>query len=160
MSFDPKPWLEDFHQALSEMSSHYANLEWAIEDRRMDLQRLRLDTEARLREATDERDARRILDKFIASFGDGHLEIEWPKSSAQPKPAASSPQSLCDRLGYKTHLHPGLDFSGLPQFSLVNASEEKLFPGGLLRFETALSLASSGLASSANTPIPRFVNRW
>ena len=27
VSFDPKPWLEDFHQVLSEMSSHYANLE-------------------------------------------------------------------------------------------------------------------------------------
>jgi hypothetical protein len=78
----------------------------------MYLQRLRLDTEAKLREATDE-DARRILNKFIASFGDGHLEIEWPKGSAQPNP-----------------------------------------------YETALSLASSGLASSANTPIPRFVNRW
>jgi len=54
VSFDPKPWLEDFHQVLSEMSSHYANLEWAVEDRRMDLPRLRLDTEAKLREAIDE----------------------------------------------------------------------------------------------------------
>lgn len=26
-SFDPKHWLEDFHQILSEMSVHYANLE-------------------------------------------------------------------------------------------------------------------------------------
>ena len=76
MSFDRKPWLEDFHQVLSEMSSHYANLEWAVEDRRMDLQRLRLDTEAKLRAATDENDARRILDRFIASFEKGQLEIE------------------------------------------------------------------------------------
>jgi hypothetical protein len=96
-------------------------------------QRLRLDTEAKLREATDESDARRILDTAIASFGDGHLEIEWPKSRAQPKPAASKPQSLCDRLGYKTHLHSRLDFSGLAEFSLLNAPEAKLFPGGLLR---------------------------
>jgi hypothetical protein len=125
----------------------------------MYLQRLRLDTEAKLREATDE-DARRILNKFIASFGDGHLEIEWPKGSAQPNPAASSPQSLCDRLGYKIHLHPGLDFSGLPERSLLNAPEAKLFLAAFSNYETALSLASSGLASSANTPIPRFVNRW
>jgi hypothetical protein len=79
--FDPKPWLEDFHQILSEMSAHYANLEWAVEDRKMDLPRLRLDTEAKVREATTENDARRSLDKFIASFGDGHLEIEWPCAS-------------------------------------------------------------------------------
>jgi len=132
-NFDPKPWLEDFHQILSEMSSHYANLEWAVEDRRMDLQRLRLDTEAKLREATDEADARRILEQFLASFGDGHLEIDWPTSTAGPEPTASTSQSMCDRLGYKTHPHPGLDFSGVPEFSLLNAPEAKLFPGGLLR---------------------------
>jgi hypothetical protein len=59
---DPAPWLEDFHQVLSEMSSHYANLERAVDDRKMDLPRLRLDTEAKLRAATNELDARRILD--------------------------------------------------------------------------------------------------
>src|SRR4030081_497197 len=53
-SFDPKPWLDDFHQVMSEMSSHYANLEWAIEDRRMDLPRLRVETEAKLHAAIDE----------------------------------------------------------------------------------------------------------
>jgi hypothetical protein len=126
----------------------------------MYLPRLRLDTEAKLREATDERDARRMLNKFIASFGDAHLEIEWPKSSAQPNPTASSPQSLWDRLGYKIYLHLGLDFSGLPECSLLNAPEAKLFPAAFSNYETALSLASSGLISSANTPIPRFVIRW
>src|ERR1700686_2856683 len=70
--FDPAPWLEDFHQVLSEMSSHYANLERAVDDRKMDLPRVRLDTEAKLRAASNERDARRILDQFMASFGDGH----------------------------------------------------------------------------------------
>jgi hypothetical protein len=115
------------------MSSHYANLEWAVEARRMDLRGLRLDTEAKLRNATDENEARRILDKFIASFGDGHLEIDWPKSSAESKSTPSAPQSICDRLGYKAHLQPGLDFSGLPKFSLLHDPEEKLFPGGLLR---------------------------
>lgn len=132
-SFDPKPWLEDFHQILSEMSVHYANLEWAVEDRRMDLPRLRLDTEAKLREATDELGARRVLDKFIAAFGDGHLQIDWPKTSAQPKPATAASQSLCDRLGYNMRLKPGLDFSAFPEFSAQNTPEEKLFSGGLLR---------------------------
>ena len=133
MSFDPKPWLEDFHQVLSEMSSHYANLEWAVEDRRMDLPRLRLDTEAKLREAIDEHDARRILDQFIASFGDGHLEIDWPTRNQKSTPPTSLPQSRCDRMGYHTNTHPGLDFSELPGFALLDSPESKLFPGGLLR---------------------------
>src|SRR5712675_1161499 len=50
-SFDPKPWLEDFQQILAEMSSHYANLEWAVENRKMDLPHLRRNTEANLRGA-------------------------------------------------------------------------------------------------------------
>jgi hypothetical protein len=79
------------------MSSHYANLEWAVEDRKMDLPQLRRETEAKLREASDDAGARRVLDKFLASFGDGHLEIEWSKVSSQPKPAADPPQSLCER---------------------------------------------------------------
>jgi len=133
MSFDPKPWLEDFHQVLSEMSSHYANLEWAVEDRRMDLPRLRLDTEAKLREAIDEHDARRILDQFIASFGDGHLEIDWPTRNQKSTPPTSLPQSRCDRMGYHTNTHPGLDFSELLGFALLDSPESKLFPGGLLR---------------------------
>lgn len=134
-SFDLKPWLKDFHQVLSEMSLHYANLEWAVEDRKMDLPRLRLDTEAKLREASDEPSARRILDQFVASFGDGHLNIEWPKSNAstQLKPSAVPSQSLCDHMGYHGRIKPGLDFSGQPEFSLLNSPESELFPGGLLR---------------------------
>ena len=29
--FDRAKWLQDFDQLLSEMATHYANLEWAIE---------------------------------------------------------------------------------------------------------------------------------
>ncbi|HVI08862.1 MAG TPA: S41 family peptidase [Candidatus Binatia bacterium] len=154
MSFDPQPWLDDFHQALSEMSSHYANLVWAVEDRKMDLQRLRIDTEAKLRVASDENNARRVLEQFIASFGDGHLEIEWPKSSAQPKPPASPPQSLCDRLGYKTRLHPGLDFSELSEFFPLDTPEAKFFPGGLLRLRsgTVFGVIRIGLFSEHSYP--------
>ena len=80
-NFDPKPWLEDFHQILDEMSSHYANLDWALDGRKMDLPRLRSETEGKLRESSDDGAARRVLDKFLAGFGDGHLELRWPKTN-------------------------------------------------------------------------------
>lgn len=152
--FDPKPWVEDFHQVLSEMSSHYANLEWAVEERRMDLPRWRGETEGKLREADDADGARKILDKFIAGFGDGHLEIEWPKNDARPKPAVSTPGGLCERLGYISHLHPGLDFSERAEFSLVDAPEAKLFPGGVLRLRNGavLGVLRIGLFSEHSYP--------
>jgi len=151
--FDPAPWLEDFHQVLSEMSSHYANLEWAVDDRKMDLPRLRLDTEAKLNAATTELDARRILDQFLASFGDGHLEIEWPKSGAQPTPAPTKAQSLCARMGYSNRNHPGLDFSLVPEFASLNTPETTLFPGGLLRLHNrVLGIIRIGLFSEHAYP--------
>ena len=32
--FDPQPWIDDFHELTSAMASHYADLDWAIRDRR------------------------------------------------------------------------------------------------------------------------------
>jgi hypothetical protein len=121
----------------------------------MDFPRLRRDTEAQLGEASDESGARRILDKFVNSFGDGHLEIQWPtKTGAQPKPAAVKLQSLCDRMGYSSHLRSGLDFSGFPEFSSANSPEEKLFPGGLLRLQkrSIIGVIRIGLFSEHGFP--------
>jgi hypothetical protein len=133
-AFDPEPWLEDFHQLLSEMSSHYANLEWAVEDRKMDLPQLRRDTETKLREASNENDARQVVKAFLASFGDGHLEVTWPKpaSKTETNPDPNT-QSLCGRMGYKSNFRPGLDFSGWLEFSTLNTTEARDFPGGILR---------------------------
>jgi hypothetical protein len=136
-AFDPAPWLEDFHQLFSEMSAHYANLEWAVEERKMDLPQLRAQTEASLRAAHDEADARRIISKFIERFGDGHLEIRWPKAHPQSSNTPpDTPQNLCARLGYNARLSPGLDFSPLPSFTSLNGEEAKLYPGGLLKLAT------------------------
>jgi hypothetical protein len=152
-TFDPNPWLEDFHQVLSEMSTHYANLEWAVEDRRMDLPHLRQDTEAQLRAATDETSARRTLEKFLATFGDGHLEIQWPKPSS-PKPAPSTHQTLCDRMGYNAPVHPGLNFLDVRDYSYLNTPEGKFFPGGLLGLQnhTVLDIIRIGLFSEHGYP--------
>ncbi len=153
-SFDPKPWIEDLHQIISEMSSHYANLESAVNDRRMDLPHLRLDTEAKLRQATDEPEARRIIEKFLASFGDGHLEIEWLKSGTRSKPSDGTPQTLCDRLGYRNNLHPGLNFPAVPEFSSSKTAESNFFPGGLLRLGngTTIGILRIGLLSEHAYP--------
>jgi len=128
--FDPKPWIEDFQQILAEMSSHYADLEWAVENRKMDLPRLRRDTKAQLRDAADEDGARRILDKVVATFGDGHLEIRWPKSGSSPDRAVDAPNGVCARMGYGSTLHPGLDFSGIPGFLRWGRQKRSYFPVG------------------------------
>jgi hypothetical protein len=155
--FDPKPLLEDFHQIIAEMSSHYANLEFAVEDRRMDLPRLRLETENKLREATDEASARKMIEKFLATFGDGHVELHWPRpnSRASDAPANNVPSSgLCARLGYDSPLRPGVDFSGIAEFSRLDSPGANLFPGGLLHLQnhTTLGVIRIGLFSEHAYP--------
>ena len=39
--FSEDDWLEDFRQLIAEMESHYADLDWAINDRHMNLPTLR-----------------------------------------------------------------------------------------------------------------------
>src|SRR2546428_5166329 len=127
-AFDARPWLDDLRQLTSEISAHYANLDWAVEHRRMDLPKLREDTEARLRAATSEQEARAALQRFVDVFGDGHLTIEWPKPEA---PSATPPaSSLCARLGYRRPSSPGIDFSQVAGFTPLGAEP---LPHGLLR---------------------------
>jgi hypothetical protein len=140
--FNPNLLLEDFHQILAEMSSHYANLEYAVNDRKMDLPRLRLETESKLREASDEASARKAIEKFLNSFGDGHLELRWPKPGAPANDTANAPvsQDICARMGYDSPLRPGIDFTGLSEFLQLDTSEASLFPGGLLRLPNHATL--------------------
>jgi hypothetical protein len=138
--FNPQPWLEDFAQLMSEMSGHYANLEYAIQERRMDLPALRRDTETKLSQSCDESDARKALEAFFKAFGDGHLVLDWPKpATTEAKP--DEPQSLCVRLGYKTFgIKPGIEFSSFAQFNSIGGPEADRFPGGILRLSDTARL--------------------
>jgi hypothetical protein len=127
-AFDARPWLDDFHQLTAAMSAHYANLDWAVAHRRMDLSKLRESTESRLREAASEQDARAALQRFVDAFGDGHLKLEWPKPDATTGPVPP-PASLCARLGYKRSFSPGVDFSQLAAYTSLGGEP---FPYGLL----------------------------
>jgi len=135
------------------MSVHYANLDWAVEDRRMNLPQLREQTEGKLRVAKNQEDARRALGQFLDSFGDGHLEIRWPKR--QPLTMAlSEGHSLCSRLEYNAQLSPGLGFSLLPNFSALENEDSKSFPSGVLHLAhgKTLGILRIGLFSEKAYP--------
>jgi len=137
--FNSQAWLEDFRQILGEMASHYANLEWAVENRKMDLPKLRSETEAKVRDARDDADARKGIENFLAAFGDGHLEIRWPGANSSANRTTEAPKDICARLGYDSPLRPGLDFSAIPDFAEL-ADNSNLFPGGLLRVANGRSI--------------------
>lgn len=133
-SFDPVPWQQDFAQLVAAVSDHYANLEWAIAERHMDLMKLKQTTETLLSEAHSDLEAKVALEKFVNSFGDVHFQIIWPKAEQDVSVSAlSQHQNLCEQLDYSSNYnHSGIDISVLPQFIAVPGDEENLFPGGLL----------------------------
>jgi len=158
--FDPKSWLEDFDQLTSEMTAHYSGLEFAVHERHMDLPALRGETSAKLAQSCSEADARKILQKFLDAFGDGHLEIDWPQPAIQAASTADAkaaePPSLCERLEYKKKgFKTGVDFSLLPQFTSVGGEDAEWFPGGILRLSEAEKLGIIRIAIFTEHAFPK-----
>lgn len=137
-AIDTNAWLEDFAQLKREMSDHYANLEWAIGHRGLDLEQLSGRTETRLRQARSDAEAQAAVESFLGEFGDGHLYIEWARNGgdATARHADSGPAKqppLCERLGYRSHdVSPRLVFSRLNNFREVKTEDSRYFPVGVL----------------------------
>src|SRR6185312_4355829 len=134
--FSPAPYMEDFHQLLQEMSSHYANLEWVANDRHTDLPKLVARTEERIRNARSDEEAHRAFTRFINALGDGHVEIQWPRPPAAHQNSRTPPQSFCERMGYDQQDNDGgVDWSAFPGFSPVSDADAVDFPGGIVRLK-------------------------
>ena len=138
LAFDREAWREDFAQLKRELAAAYANLDWAIESRRMDLAAHAARTEAQLDQAASDAEARRILDRFLADFGDGHLHLAWPgpprQSAAEPSPApgAAPAGRTCADLGYAPWRDPGLAFAGTGRYEPLAGEHAASFPAGVL----------------------------
>lgn len=132
---DRNRWLADFQQLREEMSAHYANLEWAVNDRRMDLPSLRSDTEKSIREARSPEEEQKAFQRFLNAFGDGHLNINWQQENAQQQMTSTAPKPLCERLGYVARSRNGVQFSLLPGFQAIDDEDALLFQGGILRLQ-------------------------
>ena len=140
-------WLEDFEQLKRELATHYANLDWAVAERRLDLKQLSEQTEARLRDAQSDAQARQAIESFVRAFGDGHFHVQWPSANRPAAPATnapikkdapknnkpSAPASLCERLDFRERrTAPGIAFDRLPGFEPHRTADSKYFPVGVL----------------------------
>jgi hypothetical protein len=129
-------WLSDFTELQSELSTDYANLEWVATERRIDLPRLVAVTEQQLRAASSDAEAREYIELFLADFGDGHLEVDWPTAFEQGGAPARLPP-LCTRLGYaESKLSPGIAFDRGAPYQVLATPGSRYFPTGLLQFPT------------------------
>lgn len=104
-AFDPAGWVADLEQVREEMSSHYANLDWAVTEREAALGPMFAVGRQRLAAAGSEAEAREVFERLERYLGDGHVDFVWPRpgaSGAQPSAgAAPSSTSPCETLGFR-----------------------------------------------------------
>lgn len=130
-AFDPQPWIQDLGQAQDAFATKYANLEWAVFDREIDLQRLFAETKGRIENATDEAEARAAFDRLARRLGDGHVVFDWPHSS-RAAATSSAPPDQCLALGYNAALRALPVAANAPGYWALVTPQSGEFPAGII----------------------------
>ena len=111
-AWSPRPWLHDLAEARAAIDSKYANLEWLLTERQVDLDALFDRARAALGNARSDAEAVAIFNRLVQRIGDGHVNLEWPRPAAAPaaapvaapapapSPPAPAAESFCRALGY------------------------------------------------------------
>jgi hypothetical protein len=138
---DSQKWLDDFDHLKRELTHGYANLQWAAEDKSINLPALSKATEERLRKTASARRARGIIKDFLGAFSDPHLKAEASPppiedlsgGDAWTGPAANaSAKKALKALGYrKAKYDLGVNFRAVRGFRSVS-EDGSPFPAGIV----------------------------
>lgn len=113
-AFDSAPWLADLSQMREALTSDYANLDWLLTERELDLSALLDRAAAIIRDAKSEAEAMRVFERVIALIDDGHVTLEWARPAVtqtkQDDRSATplTPAAFCRQRGYGGHVRPGV----------------------------------------------------
>lgn len=137
-AFESAGWVADLEQVRQEMSTRYANLEWAVTEREAPLGPLFAVGRQRLEAARSEAEAREVLDRLERYLGDGHVDVVWPRPGGPAAPAAGSGQAddrpPCERLGFQADDRDGGAVArGLPGYRPLGGDSG--FPAGVVDVE-------------------------
>jgi hypothetical protein len=106
LTFDRAGWRSDYARLKRFTAQRYANLDWVVAHRKLDLARLDRETEAALDNAWSRVQAYRALRAFVAAFDDPHFTLAWakgPPPAAAPivaGPASAPKVESCEAAGY------------------------------------------------------------
>jgi hypothetical protein len=144
--YRPEPWLEDLDALQAHMGLVYANLEWNVEHRGLDLPELDRRTRESIRRAGSVGEAAAALERFVETFRDPHFGIErrrpswiaWAfrlfedddaESGSVSLPSGATGEDACDALGYGDRDHDfEFDVGRLPGWSKL--PDDEPFPAG------------------------------
>lgn len=135
-AFDAEGWVSDLRQTREAMGAHYANLDWAVNEREAPLGQLFQVGEQRLRAARSDADAREVFERLEKYLGDGHLDFVWPTGAATSAGGDSAPDTRppCEILGFKADGRDGSAIATrLPGYQALEG--ESGFPAGIVEIE-------------------------
>ena len=127
-AFDAKPWLDDLHQTQVALATKYANLEWAVFERELDLTAIFAETKQRIEAASSASEARAAFDRLARKLGDAHVQFQWrTQHDAAPPPTAD-----CAALGYDARMFGAPVAALVPGYVPLPSGVAAEFPAGTL----------------------------
>ena len=137
--FDAEGWVSDLAQVRAAMGSHYANLDWAVNEREAPMAQLFAAGEQRLRAARNDAEAREVFERLERYLGDGHVDFVWPASGGSTSATSESSRNLdtrgpCEKLGYRADGRDGLAIANrLEGYRALEG--ESGFPAGVVEVD-------------------------
>lgn len=140
-AYDAAKWHEDFAQARRELARSYANLDWVVAERKIDLQALVELTEQGLSTARSDEEAVNVLERFLDTFGDGHVHLLPPKRAEAAAAPATTPVATADEMktcrdmGYQPMRRDwqGIDFGSTGWYEALANEDAAVLPAGVLK---------------------------
>lgn len=138
----PKEWLADLEALQQGLARNYANFEYTLRERRIDLPAMSARYRSRLAEAATDADRRRVLEQLLEDFRDGHVRVEWPAASAAPAAIAApggteapppSAPAACQADMANRATGVGVNWPRLDEFQPLASAHARSFAAGLLR---------------------------
>ena len=157
-TYDERAWLADYTRLKQDMAQGYANLDWMVEKRGVDLVALDRQTTADLENAHSRARAFFALRRFVRSFDDPHFRLkpgERPVPAPQPEAVSVQASSLsaaepveapagadCAAAGYDEGEHAfRFPFERMPGWTPLRDGD---FPSGLVGETGVLRIAQFG----------------
>lgn len=153
LTYDPQPWLGDYTRLKRDMAQGYANLDWAIEKRNMNLPALDRQTTARLENAHSRVRAFVALRDFVRGFNDPHFRMKpgerpiptvppFASSAEETEPVDAPAGADCKAAGYEEDDHAfRFPFARMAGWTPLRDGD---FPIGLLGDTGVLRIAQFG----------------
>ncbi len=142
-TYDAAAWRRDYEHLKREMAQRYANLDWMVSHRGIDLKLLDHETTTAIENAYSRVQAYLAFRRFIQTFVDPHLKIDWhPRPTELFTRPGDPPAPSCEGAGYSegdTQFRFPVD--RLPEWKALRQGP---FPTGVFADLGAIPIASFG----------------